>query len=171
MIRRLRALLKKGDLEHVALDLNELVSEVARLVRSDAIIRNVSMSLELAADLPRVRGDRVQLQQVVLNLVLNGLDAMREPGAGERTLVIRTARDGAGAVGVAVQDAGTGHRREGRGPASSSRSTRPRPRGWAWAWPSRAPSSRRTAARLGAENNPQRRRHLPFHAAGGEGEP
>ena len=73
VIRRLRALVKKGDLEQVALDLNEVVSEVAWLVRNDAVIRNVSMSVELAADLPRVRGDRVQLQQVVLNLVLNGL--------------------------------------------------------------------------------------------------
>jgi signal transduction histidine kinase len=108
VIRRLRALVKKGDLEQVALDLNEVVSEVAWLVRNDAVIRNVSMSVELAADLPRVRGDRVQLQQVVLNLVLNGLEAMRESGAGDRTLVIRTARDGAAAVAVAVQDSGTG---------------------------------------------------------------
>jgi signal transduction histidine kinase len=77
-------------------------------MRSDAIIRTVSMRLELAPDLPRVRGDRVQLQQVVLNLVLNGFEAMREPGAGERTLVIRTARDGAAAVRVEVQDSGVG---------------------------------------------------------------
>jgi C4-dicarboxylate-specific signal transduction histidine kinase len=66
------------------------------------------MSLELAADLPRVRGDRVPLQPVVLNLVLNGLEAMREPGAGERTLVIRTAREGAAAGRVEVQDSGVG---------------------------------------------------------------
>ena len=108
VIQRLRALFKKGDPEHVPLDLNEIVGEVAWLVRSDAVLRNVSMSLELAPDLPRVRGDRVQLQQVVLNLVLNGLEAMREPGAGERTLVIRTARDGAAALRVAVQDSGPG---------------------------------------------------------------
>ena len=67
-----------------------------------------SMSLELASDLPKVRGDRVQLQQVVLNLVLNGLEAMREPHAGARTLVIRTARDGAAALRVTVQDSGPG---------------------------------------------------------------
>ena len=66
------------------------------------------MSLELAPGLPRVSGDRVQLQQVVLNLVLNGFEAMREPGAGERTLVIRTAREGAAAVRVEVQDSGVG---------------------------------------------------------------
>lgn len=108
VIRRLRALLKKGDLEFVSLDLNEIVSEVAWLMRSDAIIRTVSMRLELAPDLPRVRGDRVQLQQVVLNLVLNGFEAMREPCAGDRTLVIRTARDGPAAVRVEVQDSGIG---------------------------------------------------------------
>ena len=108
MIHRLRVLLKKGDPEFVPLDLNDIVGEVAWLVRSDAIIRNVPISLELAADLPSVRGDRVQLQQVVLNLVLNGLEAMREPRAGDRTLVIRTARDGAAAVAVAVQDSGIG---------------------------------------------------------------
>jgi signal transduction histidine kinase len=108
VIRRLRALVKKGDLEFVPLDLNELVREVARLMQSDAISRGISLSLELAADLPSVRGDRVQLQQVVLNLVLNGLDAMHESGAGQRTLIIRTARDVADAVAVSVQDAGTG---------------------------------------------------------------
>jgi signal transduction histidine kinase len=108
VIRRLRVLLKKGDLEFVPLELNDVVSEVAWLVRSDAIIRSVSMTVDLAADLPSVRGDRVQLQQVVLNLVLNGLEAMREPCAGDRTLVIRTARDGAAAVRVEVQDSGIG---------------------------------------------------------------
>ncbi len=109
VIRRLRQLLRKGDLEYTSLDLNEVVADVARLVMSDAAIRNVSIRVEAAPGLPRVRGDRVQLQQVVLNLVLNGLDAMREPGGGDRTLVIRTFTDGdAGVVGVAVRDAGPG---------------------------------------------------------------
>jgi signal transduction histidine kinase len=108
LINRLRALIKKGDPEFVLLDLNEIVGEVAWLARSDAILRNVSLSLEFAADLPKVRGDRVQLQQVVLNLVLNGLDAMPESCPGDRTLVIRTTRDSATAVTVAVQDSGIG---------------------------------------------------------------
>jgi two-component system sensor kinase FixL len=108
VISGLRALIKKGEPELVPLDLNAIVGEVAWLLRSDTILRNVSMSLELAPDLPRVRGDRVQLQQVVLNLVLNGLEAMREPHAGARTLVIRTARDGAAALRVTVQDSGPG---------------------------------------------------------------
>jgi len=108
VIHRLRILLRKGDPEFAPLAVNEIVGEVAWLVRSDALLRNVSMSLELAPDLPSVLGDRVQLQQVVLNLVLNGLEAMRPPWAGARTLVIRTASEGAAAVTVAVQDSGTG---------------------------------------------------------------
>ncbi len=110
VIRRLRVLLTKGDLDYVALDLNQVVTEVARLVMADAAIRNVPMRLEAAPGLPMVLGDRVQLQQVVLNLVLNGLDAMREPCTPEGSLVVRTLTDGAGLVGVAVEDAGPGIR-------------------------------------------------------------
>jgi len=106
LISRLRALVKKGDLERVALDINAVVAQVAWLVRYDATTRHVSMSLELAPDLPSVHGDRVQLQQVVLNLVLNGMEAMRET-PGDRSLVIRTARED-GAVVVSVQDSGPG---------------------------------------------------------------
>jgi C4-dicarboxylate-specific signal transduction histidine kinase len=108
VIRRLRTLLRKGDLEFVLLDVNEIVGEVAWLVRNDALSRNVSITLDLAPDLPGVLGDRVQLQQVVLNLVLNGLDALRPPWVGARALVIRTARNGATTVTVVVQDSGTG---------------------------------------------------------------
>ena len=108
VIHRLRLMLKKGDLEFVSLDVNEIVSEVAWLVRSDVVIRHVSMSLELDTDLPRVRGDRVQLQQIVLNLVLNSLDAVRERDADDRTLVIRTTKNGGPAVVVAVEDSGIG---------------------------------------------------------------
>jgi C4-dicarboxylate-specific signal transduction histidine kinase len=108
VIRRLRVLFKKSDPEYTSLALNEVVGEVAWLVRNDAVLRNVTMSLELAPGLSRVRGDRVQLQQVVLNLVLNGFEAMQEPGTGEQTLVIRTAREDAAAVRVEVQDSGIG---------------------------------------------------------------
>jgi signal transduction histidine kinase/integral membrane sensor domain MASE1 len=107
VIRRLRALLTKGELERKPLYVNDVVRDVARLVRSAASARKVSLSVELAADLPQVLGDRVQLQQVVLNLVLNGLEAMRER-ASERGLLVRTARGGATKVEVAVQDSGAG---------------------------------------------------------------
>ena len=78
VIHRVHALLRKDGVEFTDLDVNDLVSEVAGLVRGDVALRHASLRLELAPRLPRVRGDRVQLQQVVLNLVLNGLEAMQE---------------------------------------------------------------------------------------------
>jgi signal transduction histidine kinase len=108
VIRRLRALLKKGSLEYVMLNINDVVSEVAHLVRNDAIMRSVPVTLELAADLPRVSGDRAQLQQVVLNMVLNGLEAMGASNGHAHTLVIRTSAVTGSTVVVAVEDSGTG---------------------------------------------------------------
>ncbi|HEV8586007.1 MAG TPA: ATP-binding protein [Methylomirabilota bacterium] len=108
VIRRLRALVQKGTLEHVPLDINDVVSEVAQLVRNDVVLRNVPMTVDLASGLPSVRGDRVQLQQVVLNMVLNGLEAMVEPDGGDRALLIRTSRAGDAAIRVEVEDAGAG---------------------------------------------------------------
>jgi signal transduction histidine kinase len=108
VIYRLRGFLKKSDLQLATLDVGELVSQVARLVTSDAIIRNVAIRLELSAELPPVCGDRVQLQQVVLNLLMNALDAMRESGAGERAIVLRTSAVGPDGVAVEVEDSGVG---------------------------------------------------------------
>ena len=108
VIHRLRNLLKKGNPEFKALDLNETVGEVARLVSSDALVRGVSIRLTLAPGLPPVRGDRVPLQQVILNLVLNGMDAMRESSPQDRVLVLRTARERPTVVRVAVRDSGVG---------------------------------------------------------------
>jgi signal transduction histidine kinase len=107
VIRRLRAMLKKGPLEHVALNINDVVGEVAHLVRKDAALRNVPVTLDLAADLPAVRGDRAQLQQVVLNMVLNGLEATGPSDGRTHALVIRTSAAG-GDVVVGVEDSGTG---------------------------------------------------------------
>jgi PAS domain S-box-containing protein len=107
IIGRLRALLKKEQLELQPLDLNSLVIEVAGLVRSDTIIKNVSLTLDLTPDVPRVWGDRVQLQQVLLNLMMNAIDAMKgTPGSGRR-LLVRT-ESSEGMVRVAVRDSGTG---------------------------------------------------------------
>jgi signal transduction histidine kinase len=108
VIRRLRRLLSKGDPQMSPLDLNEALEDVARLVGGDAVVRGVSIRLELAAGLPPVLGDRVQLQQVALNLVLNGMDAMRESGPDDRTLVLRTAVADAETVRVEVKDSGPG---------------------------------------------------------------
>jgi signal transduction histidine kinase len=108
VISRLRGLLKKGPLERSSVDMGELVGQVARLVAGDASLRNAVIRLDLAPDLPPVYGDRVQLQQAVLNLILNGLDAMRDSEPGNRTLVLRTARAGPETVEVTVQDSGVG---------------------------------------------------------------
>ncbi len=108
VIQRLRGLLRKGKVEPAALDINEIVVEVARLVNADAVARNVSIRLEQARDLPPIWGDRVQLQQVVLNLLLNGLDAMPEGGGGDRSLTLQTTRTRSDTVEVAVRDSGTG---------------------------------------------------------------
>ena len=108
VINRLRGFLKKGTLERSSVDMGDLVGQMARLVAGDAVLRNVVTRLELAPDLPLVHGDRVQLQQVVLNLILNGLDAMRDGEPMNRTLVLRTARGDGGSVEVTVQDSGAG---------------------------------------------------------------
>jgi signal transduction histidine kinase len=108
VIRRVRVLVKKGVLEHSPLDINGVVGEVAQLVRSDMASRHVPMSLDLASGLPKVRGDRVQLQQVVLNVVLNGIEAMREANGRDPVLAIRTFVAGAQSVTVAIEDSGPG---------------------------------------------------------------
>lgn len=108
VIGRLRGFLKKGTLERSSLDMSELVGQVARLVAGDAVLRGVAIRLELAPDLPPVYADRVQVQQVILNLILNGFDAMRDSEVGKRDLLLRTASDDAGSVTVTVQDSGAG---------------------------------------------------------------
>jgi PAS domain S-box-containing protein len=107
VIHRLRSLLKKDAARFRPLDLNEVIREVVTLTRSDAIIRRQPIELALAPDLPPVVGDRVQLQQVLLNLVLNGMEAMAARAPAERQLRIRTLRE-ASAVRVGVQDEGPG---------------------------------------------------------------
>ena len=108
IIRHLRSLLRKSDLDFQPIDLNGIVLEVIRLIRSDALIRNVSVALRLAPDLPPVRGDRIQLQQLMLNLTINALDAMKEIPTSERRLDIATMQSGSHSVQIAVQDSGTG---------------------------------------------------------------
>ncbi len=108
VIRRLRDLLKKGESQRQTLDINEVVLEVIPLVRSDAIRRNVSLEHQMAPGLPPVTGDRVQLQQVVLNLIVNGFEAMDDVAAARRTLTLETSIGEAGTVQIAVRDSGVG---------------------------------------------------------------
>ena len=109
VIRRLRLLLEKGEVHQEALDVVELVRDVIRLVRSDLVNQGVIVKTEIASNLPAVLGDRVQLQQVLLNLVLNGCDAMAGTPAVDRKLVVRAeAAGGAGGVHLSVSDYGSG---------------------------------------------------------------
>jgi len=108
VIRRMRALLRKGEGDPMVLDVNDLVTEVVGLVRGEMILQNVSLALELSSDLPRVHGDRIQLQQVLLNLMMNALDAMKETSGGNRRVVVRTAVADGRSVQVGVEDSGGG---------------------------------------------------------------
>src|SRR5882762_1826996 len=107
VIARLRALFSKKTTTTGSLDLNEATREVVALSMSELQRQHVAVSLELAADLPPVKGDRVQLQQVILNLLLNASDAMSTVADRPRELVIATSSDGAD-VHVSVRDTGTG---------------------------------------------------------------
>jgi len=107
VIRRLGALYKRGEMKVAPFDLNDLVRETLDLVRTELMTRHVTAITELAPVLPAIDGGRVQLQQVVLNLVLNAADAMAGVELPERMLVVRTEADGAH-VRLCVVDRGTG---------------------------------------------------------------
>jgi PAS domain S-box-containing protein len=107
VIARIRGLLKKVPAEHTPLDMNNLIREMVALLRGEMARRTVSLKLDLAERLPAVTGDRVQLQQVLLNLMLNAADAMDGLSTG-RTITLRSAIEGVGAITVAVQDVGIG---------------------------------------------------------------
>jgi PAS domain S-box-containing protein len=108
VIARIRALVKKSAPAKARLDLSETIQEVLAIIDTEARQHRVSVRTELAAGLPPVRGDRVQLQQVLLNLVMNGIDAMKAVTDRPRVLRIRAQTHESGQVLVAVQDAGIG---------------------------------------------------------------
>jgi two-component system, LuxR family, sensor kinase FixL len=110
VIQRMRALVKKEELAFVSLDLAGVVRDVAALVHSDAILQGVRISLDLNSGLPPVRGDKVQLQQVVLNLLLNAFDAMKDCPANEREVKVQAETTEAGLLRLAVRDRGPGLR-------------------------------------------------------------
>ena len=107
VIRRLRALFRKEHAERKPIQINEIIMDVMGLVRSDAVRRRVSMRFELAERLPAVPGDVVQLQQVVLNLMMNAMEAM-SPAEEPRDLTIATLQCEAGLLRLSVRDAGIG---------------------------------------------------------------
>jgi two-component system sensor kinase FixL len=108
VVQRLRALSKKTELNKVRLNINGVIDDVIRLVQREALDNLISLRLELASALPLVLGDRVQLQQVIINLVMNGMEAMAAITGGPRELVIRSRRHEDEQVLIEVQDAGVG---------------------------------------------------------------
>jgi PAS domain S-box-containing protein len=107
VINRVRALVKKSPPRKDRLDINEVIGEVVELTRGEAVKNGVSVQMQLADALPVVQGDRVQLQQVVLNLLINAIEAMSEMIKGPRELLISTTVTDPGVL-VAVRDTGPG---------------------------------------------------------------
>ena len=108
VISRMRALFKKADPTRDRLDVNELILEVITLTQSEALRNKVGLRTELASDLPPVLGDRVQLQQVLVNLTLNAIEAMNTVEDLGRDLAISTQRGDGGEIQVVVRDSGSG---------------------------------------------------------------
>jgi PAS domain S-box-containing protein len=108
VIRRVRALANKTEIEKVPLDVNDLVSEVIALVQRELASHRVSLRTELTPALPMILGDRVQLQQVIINLVMNGIEAMQSVTDRPRELVIRSGQDETQQVLLSVTDCGVG---------------------------------------------------------------
>lgn len=108
VIARLRALFGKKEFTFEWLDLNEVAREVIALLLSDLQRHRVALQSELAEDLPAINGDRIQLQQVILNLLRNASDAMADVHDRPRQLLVRTEREDGGRVRMSVRDAGVG---------------------------------------------------------------
>ena len=138
IIRGVRALLRRHEIAKTAIELTETVEEIVGLMRQEAIERDIEMQFERPEESLRVSADRVQLQQVVLNLLLNGFEAMSSPSVNERRITLRI-ESTAGEATIAVSDCGPGipadHSRR-----CSSRSIRPRKGGSGWDSRSHAPS-------------------------------
>jgi C4-dicarboxylate-specific signal transduction histidine kinase len=108
VVRRVRALANKADIEKVPLDINNVVREAIALVQRELSNHGVLLRTEFAPALPRIMGDRVQLQQVIINLVMNGIEAMQPIMERPRELAIRSGQDETQHVRVSVTDCGIG---------------------------------------------------------------
>jgi PAS domain S-box-containing protein len=108
VIRGLQTMVKKGVPARQRVKLNDLVMNVVRMVKPDAMLRSCELGTFLDPDLPTVEADPVQLQQVLLNLIVNAFDAMRDTPASRRKVVIATERNGYNTIRTSVRDYGTG---------------------------------------------------------------
>ncbi|HEX7034634.1 MAG TPA: ATP-binding protein [Pseudomonadales bacterium] len=110
MIRTLRALFVRGAVQRDLVDINQSIRESLMIQHSDLVVRNVFVDTELGRDIPLVNGDRVELQQVLMNLIANACDAMADNAHGDRRLRIVSAANDAGGIDVEVTDNGHGIR-------------------------------------------------------------
>jgi signal transduction histidine kinase len=108
VVRRIRALFRQSEVERAELDVNEVIGEVVHLIGGEAARKHVLVETHLVLGLPRVIGDRIQLQQLVFNLLMNGMEAMESVVGTTRKLFIRSRRYSSDSVLVEVQDSGTG---------------------------------------------------------------
>jgi signal transduction histidine kinase len=104
----MRALFKKTALEKVDLDINDVVTEVLRLIGKEAVQKRIVVETDLEKRLPSVPGDRVQLQQVIFNLILNGIEAMENVTDRQKKLFICSKLQNSSAIVVEIRDYGTG---------------------------------------------------------------
>lgn len=108
IISKIRALLKKEPIPFTVLDINELIGDALSLLRADSLLRELVMVREFSSGLPPLFGDHIQLQQVIINLILNGAAAMKQTPAVHRRLVIKTEIQKESAIKVSFTDFGTG---------------------------------------------------------------
>lgn len=108
ILQQLRALLKKDRVQLKPLKLNQLIRDVSDLLHDEAVLKKVKVSLHLDPTLPRIHGERIQLQQIILNLMMNGFEAMRRMNTGGRELTIETRMADADHVAILVRDTGPG---------------------------------------------------------------
>jgi signal transduction histidine kinase len=108
VIGRVRGLLKKEEPHYRPVHMNNVIQEILTFIRSDSVLEGLSIETELAPELPAVAGDRVQLQQVLLNLMLNAVDAMNKTRPDLRKLVIQTENEEERGVKISVRDFGAG---------------------------------------------------------------
>ena len=108
IVGRIQTLVRKAPQGKGRFDLNEAVSDIIALIRSEVLSRGITLQTDLCEPLPAVSGDRVQLQQVILNLIMNAVEAMSSTDEGSRVLRISTEMDAAGGMLVSVGDFGPG---------------------------------------------------------------
>jgi len=108
VIKRIRRALKKEPFEQTRLDVKDIIQEVKMLIRRRAMEQKISLRLKLYAGLPPVFGDRIQLQQVLFNLIINGIESIADEGDTPGEVIVQALREKSDAVTISVRDSGVG---------------------------------------------------------------